>query len=878
MSLGDIRCYLLHHSSAYALRSRRSIWERIRGHILFKDLISPLDSMEKDTDWLLSHTFPTTVLQAILREIQAKLAGKSALGTFLLEGGLGSGKSHLLTFLYHLFNTPIKACDWLTRNGLDSSLTIPDQTTVVPLPLLEFPDQPLWRLMFEQLGRPDLIPGKVATAPTSEAIRQALGERPVVLLIDEIVGWYGALPSELKVATRNFLQNLAEEAQRRPDVFFFVSLLSGMAAEESDVNAIKSRLTRPTFYSEPLTRRDDRLSIVFFRLFEGEVNRPGVEPIMERYLSAYSDLRDQLDFDWDLADMRTRLLESYPFHPNLLDVVFDRYATLSQTQAARGAIGLLAELVVQEQNQVDLLLPADISPDTYYEWLSRVNFELTRRVLDDIESLASDAESAVKEGILRTAFLYSLGEVKQPGATDAEIFLGTVRPDQVSALDVDGALRDMTATVEHLHHENGRWVVKLEENIDALVYRQALRVEAEEMQEIAKEAVKAQLKGLAYSVYVYPPDAIPDTPSFKIAVFLERHTNGELEAFFAGRRFQNALLVIMPKAYQDRALDDEGELLARRVKAARRLLEDKGQADVVVRRRLQDIAKTSLDTLCDNKISIEWDAIRWFLSEGKLDRRFDTVRLTSTGVSGKVLSYGNATDLKEDVRTLLRREEDRGLPYRELRDSFSKYRGLAVLLDDSWIRETLRDMEGELVFIGQDGRRADRRLPSWYLDAQVILAPYAPDRPPEKEITKEKETEPQLPIWGERGEEEQPDVGLRAKEGGLSLQTQEFSYEGGNVATPAMNVEREQDTTQFYEDARLTLVLNYAGPQAASQLASELRALVDLIKTKESRQVRAELSLKLPDMSSPQEVLEFLKGFDDRVTEKARLDGKVRRK
>jgi hypothetical protein len=396
------------------------------------------------------------------------------------------------------------------------------------------------------------------------------------------------------------------------------------------------------------------------------------------------------------------------------------------------------------------------------------------------------------------------------------------------------------------------------------------------MQEIAKEAVKAQLKGLAYSVYVYPPDTIPDTPSFKIAVFLERHTNGELETFFAGRRFQNALLVIMPKAHQDRALDDEGELLARRVKAARRLLEDKGQADVVVRRRLQDIAKTSLDTLCDNKISIEWDAIRWFLSEGKLDRRFDTVRLTSTWVSEKARSYSNATDLKQDIRTLLSREEDRGLPYRELRDSFSKYRGLAILLDDSWIRETLRDMEGELVFIGQDGRRADGRLPSWYLDAQVILAQHAPPRPPEKEITEEKETKPQLPLWGERGAEAQPVI--EAKEIGPSLPIQEFSYEGGNVATPAMNVEREQDTTQFYEDARLTLVLNYAGPQAASQLASELRALAELIKIKESRQVQAELSLKLPDMSSPQEVLDFLKGFDDRVTEKARLEGKVRRK
>jgi hypothetical protein len=854
-------------------------WERIRGHILFKDLISPLDSLEKDTDWLLSHTFPTTVLQAILRQMQAKLEGKSAIGAFLLEGGLGSGKSHLLTFLYHLFNTPARARDWLMDNGLDASLTIPKQATVAVLPLLEFPDQPLWKPMFEQLGRPDLIPDKTATAPTSEAIRQALGDRAVVLLIDEMVGWYGTLPGALKVATRNFLQNLAEESLRRPDVFLFVSLLSGMAAEEADTDAIKSRLTRPAFYSEPLMRRDDRLRIVFFRLFEGEVNRIGAEPLIERYVSAYGDLRDQLGFAWDLAEMRTRLKESYPFHPNLLDVVFDRYATLPQTQAARGALALLAELVVGEQAQVDLLLPADVSPDTYYEWLSRVNFELTKRVLDDLESLVEDEDAVVKERILRTAFLYSLGEVKHPGATDAEIFLGTVRPDEISALDVDGALREMTATVEHLHRENGRWVVKLEENVDALVYRQAIRVEPEEVEEIAKEAIKAQLKGLAYGVYVSPPDTIPDTPSCKVAVFLERQTNGELEAFFEGRQWQNALLVIMPKARQDRALDAEGDLLARKVKAARKLLDDKGRADAAVRRKLQGIAKTSLETLCDNKIGVEWDAVRWFLGEdNKLRWRFDPVRLASTEVSEKALSYGNVTDLKKDIRTLLTREEDRGLPYRELRDSFLKYRGLAVLLGEDRLREALRDIEDELVFIGQDGRHSDGRLPSWLQEAQVILAKYAPARLPEKELPGEKEPEPQITFWGEKGGiEASVDVTVTVGKETAAPEAQSVSWEGRNVSIPALNVEREQDTTQFYEEAKLTLVLDYGGPQAAGHLAEELHALADLIKAKGPRQVRAELSLRLPDMLSPEEVLEFLKGFDDRDTEKARLEGKVRR-
>jgi len=827
--------------------------------------------------------FLTTALRAILQEMQAKLEGRSAVGAFLLEGGLGAGKSHLLTFLYHLFTAPDRAQQWLADHEVASPLALPQGAAVVVLPLLEFADQPLWVPMFQQLGRPDLIPERVyspasASAPTSQAIREALGDRPAVLLVDEIVGWYGTLTGALKTAARNFLQNLAEEALRRPDVFLFVSVLTGLAAEQADADAVKSRLTRPAFFSEPLIRRDDRLHIVFFRLFEG-VDRAGARPAIERYVQAYGDLRGQLGFDWDLAGWRAQLTESYPFHPDLLNVVFDRYATLSQTQAARGALSLLAELVVREQAQTDLLLPADVSPDTYYEWLSRVNFELTRCVLDDLASLAEDEDAAVKACILRTAFLYSLGEVKQPGANDEEIFLGTVRPDQVSALDVDGTLRDMTATVEHLHRENGRWVVKLEENVDALVYRQAMRVQAADVYEIAREAIKAQLKGLAYGVCVAPPDTVPDTASFKVAVFLERQTNGELETFFAGRQYQNALLILMPKMRQDRALDAEGELLARKVKAARSLLGDKGRADPAVRRKLQEIARTSLETLCDQKLGVEWDAVRWFLSEdSKLGWRFDPLRLATTEVSEKALSYGNVTDLRKDVRTLLAREEGRGLPYRELRDCFSKYRGLALLLDEARFREALRDVENELVFVGQDGRRADGQLPDWLQDAQVILAKYASARPTEKEAPEREEPEAQIALWGARGEAgETATSGVQVQEGEPPPQAQGFSYEGRNVATPALSVEREQDVTEFYQEARLTLVLDYGGPQAAGHLADELHALADLVKARGPRQVRAELVLQLPDMRSPKEVLEFLKGFDDRDTEKARLEGKVKR-
>jgi len=60
------------------------------------------------------------VIQALAERFSGK---QGAPGLFLFEGSKGSGKSHLLVTIYHLFNSRPEAEAWLARHSLACALS-----------------------------------------------------------------------------------------------------------------------------------------------------------------------------------------------------------------------------------------------------------------------------------------------------------------------------------------------------------------------------------------------------------------------------------------------------------------------------------------------------------------------------------------------------------------------------------------------------------------------------------------------------------------------------------------------------------------------------------------------------------------------------------
>lgn len=95
------------------LKPRKDVIEgTFQGVIQTHKVDSKERRIENNPQEFLKVTYPSSAIKITLEKIKEKLSGKSHQGGFLLVGPYGSGKSHALITLYHLFNNPSLAEDW----------------------------------------------------------------------------------------------------------------------------------------------------------------------------------------------------------------------------------------------------------------------------------------------------------------------------------------------------------------------------------------------------------------------------------------------------------------------------------------------------------------------------------------------------------------------------------------------------------------------------------------------------------------------------------------------------------------------------------------------------------------------------------------------
>ena len=111
--------------------------------------------LENNPKEFLNITYPSSAIKRSLERINEKLSGRSNQGGFLLVGPYGSGKSHTLITLFHLFNNPTLARDWGKQWRID--LDLPERSRSVVVSTRRYDVDHLWDPIFNLLGRNDLL-------------------------------------------------------------------------------------------------------------------------------------------------------------------------------------------------------------------------------------------------------------------------------------------------------------------------------------------------------------------------------------------------------------------------------------------------------------------------------------------------------------------------------------------------------------------------------------------------------------------------------------------------------------------------------------------------------------------------------------------------
>ena len=330
---------------------------------------------------------------------------------------------------------------------------------------------------------------------TLQAILQLAS--PCVILIDETVHYVDkssgleAKEETLAKQTVAFVRELTEAVDSVSGSMLLMSLTaSRMDQLSNDALAWLARLERQVSRVAAARTPIEGVEIheiVRHRLFE-RVDDDKAAQIAERYHSLYVE-RGGLPIDKQSQDYQHLIERSFPFHPELVTVLYERWGAKPTFQLTRGTLRFLA-LALQDlwvrrtDGSPDLILASDISLEESRirafvrevagegQWESVIgsdiaapsDSQLAKAQLID-QGLGDGSRLA--EGLATTILLYSLSGGDNPFATRQDIRLACGRPELEDAL-CDDVLNRFRSRLFYFYFEDEKCLFRKEPNVLAL--------------------------------------------------------------------------------------------------------------------------------------------------------------------------------------------------------------------------------------------------------------------------------------------------------------------------------------------------------------------------------------------------------------------------
>jgi len=275
----------------------------------------------------------------------------------------------------------------------------------------------IWGSIAKQLGKEEQFTRYISPllqAPGPEAWKQLLGGDPLVIFLDELppyLEYAVAVPvgnGDLSIVTTTALANLFVAVADMDNVCLVLSDLAGSnfsigqasleAAFNRAVQGITGEARRIAVPITPVNPNGDELyHILRKRLFENVA--PEVE--IQRVASAYRDaLREANSMNLTTTSpdsLYTRVIDSYPFHPDLRELV-GKFKENEGFQQTRGVIRLMQMVVsslwrTEKASGIELIHPydLDLNQDEMASEIRTINPSLSEAIAHDIAH-CGDAE------------------------------------------------------------------------------------------------------------------------------------------------------------------------------------------------------------------------------------------------------------------------------------------------------------------------------------------------------------------------------------------------------------------------------------------------------------------------------------------------------
>ena len=354
----------------------------LRGEIAEADFAADLASVVagkgsaeyRDPVRFFADTYPTRGLKNLLANVCRRLtgAGGEVASILRLDTSYGGGKTHGLIALSHVarglatvpniseFVEPsllprgaVRVAAFDGENADPANGRAMEGGVLAYTPWGEIACALAGREGYERVRRSD----EARIAPGAETLRELFGGEPTLILLDELsvylrkVGGVGDARDQLTA----FLTSLFKAVEGAPNAALVYTLAIGKDGRANDayseenqfianqmgeaesVSARKATLLNPT-------EDDETVQVLRRRLFE-RIDETGIEPAVDAYRSLWAAHRESLAADAAHPETVETFRASYPLHPEVLETLTGKTATLSNFQRVRGMLRLLARTI-----------------------------------------------------------------------------------------------------------------------------------------------------------------------------------------------------------------------------------------------------------------------------------------------------------------------------------------------------------------------------------------------------------------------------------------------------------------------------------------------------------------------------------------------------
>lgn len=523
---------------------------------------NPVDFFDK--------THLTQVIEDLLQTVLENIGGQPTGNRIQrLQTGFGGGKTHILLAIYHLLNSPdqVKSIEKI-QPIIEASNTDPipaagvavivgtDLDTSGGRTVDDLHIRTPWGELAYQLGGKDAyeiiaISDQERTSPGKDKIAQVLREAdPSVILVDELLQYVLRAraveigESTLAEQTISFVDELAKAVGTVEGVFTVLSLQASERYEmfgdpeaaEQILNQIESKVERVDTVTRPI-QKAEVYNIARQRIFETIADDETREDVAETYHGYYRQNSSDFPDHATEPGYKDRLVNSYPFHPEFVDTLYEQWGSMPDFQRTRGVLRFLAKVVLDQyraQHDTSLIQPGQLNMGDeavrdetldYLEegWDSVISSDIAG---DDSKAAQIDRRMGgvyhnkrVTQALAASLFLFSQGGGQQPGATLERLRFGVLQPGMDTPLIADAVSR-CEDTFFYLHEEDGFYRFTKTPNLNRVISDYESDVDDEDKIREIREVFSDVIGESCFTTHIWPSESgdVPDDHTLRLAV------------------------------------------------------------------------------------------------------------------------------------------------------------------------------------------------------------------------------------------------------------------------------------------------------------------------------------------------------------------------